>query len=148
MRVPTLAGGLGDTATCERAQVTLAEAAPKLVGDVMLKVPKTLSALATLDDARAFFANPKVVNALIVDGTAFVGMLYRTDLPSLLPGALPIRTFAKRSVPTITADRPVGEAIEILDAARSSRLVVVAADGVTLVGLLCLDLQRGGFCAS
>src|SRR5699024_10071830 len=100
--------------TCRRAQVTLDDAAPRCVDDVMLRRPKTLPASATVDDARALFDNPKIVTALLVDGTAFAGILERSDVPSLLAGSSPIRTFAHRTVPTITPDRPVTEAMEML----------------------------------
>lgn len=136
-----------DVASCVQAQTTRQEAAPQLVGDVMLRTPKTLPGRATIDDARALFANPKVVSALVVDGDKFVGLLDRSDLPSLLAGSTPIRTFVRREVPTITPDRPVSEATDILDAWGLARLVVLAEDGATLAGLLCLDLQRAGFCA-
>jgi CBS domain-containing protein len=49
-------------------------------------------------------------------------------------------------VPTITPDRPVTEAMDILDTRGLARLVVLEEDGVTLAGLLCLDLKRAGFC--
>lgn len=137
---------MGDVVSCERAQVTRDAAAPKRVGDVMLRTPKTLSGRATVDEAREFFANPKVVSALVVDGTEFVGVLDRTDLPSLLPGNAPIRAYARRQVATITPDQPVTDAMEILDGAGMARLVVLANDGTTLKGLLCLDLKRAGFC--
>lgn len=135
-----------DAVTCERAQVTRTEAAPQLVRDVMLRTPKTLSGHATVDDARAFFANPKVVSALVVDDDRFVGLLDRTDLPSLLAGSSPVRTFVRRELDTITPDRTVAEATEILDGKGLNRLVVLESDGVTLAGLLCLDLKRAGFC--
>lgn len=136
-----------NTVTCERAQVTLDDAVTQLVGDVMLRSPKTLPGTARVDEARAFFANPKVVSALVVDGTAFVGLLDRTDMPSLLPGNSPIRTFVRREIATVTPDLPVADAIEILNERGLARLVVLDKDGVTLAGLLCLDLRRAGFCA-
>lgn len=131
--------------TCERAQVTRDEAAPRTVGEVMLRTPKTLPGSATVDDARAFFGNPKMVSAVVVDGTRFVGLLDRSDLPSLLPGAAPIRAYV-RATPTMTPSGSVVDAMEILDERNVARIAVVAEDGVTLAGLLCLDRQRAGFC--
>lgn len=135
-----------DAVTCERAQVTRGDAARYLVGDVMLRHPKTLPGNARVDEARQFFADAKVISAVIVDGTAFVGLLERSDVPSLLPGSSPIRTFARRDIATITPDRPVADAVDILDAGGLARLVVLESDGVTLAGLLCLDRKRAGFC--
>ena len=134
--------------TCDRAQITRDDAAQQVVGDVMLATPKTLSGRATAAEARAFFDNPKVVSAVVADGDRFVGLLERSDLPSLFAGSTPIRTFVRREIATITPDRPVTEAVEILDARGLSRLVVLDADGQTLVGLLCLDRKRAGFCSS
>lgn len=146
MSIQTSGRDVLDPVTCERAQVTLDDAATQLVRDVMLRRPKTLAGGATVDDARALFADPKVVTAIVADGSAFVGLLSRSDLPSLLPGNAPIRTFSRRAVPWITPDRPVAEAVEILDGHGLARLVVLETDGVTLAGLLCLDLKRAGFC--
>lgn len=146
MSIPLMTDGVMDPVSCERAQVTRDDAATRLVRDVMLRHPKTLRGDATVDDARALFADAKVVTAIVADGTAFVGLLSRTDLPSLLPGNAPIRTFSRRAVPSITPDRPVTEAVEILDDRGLARLVVLEEDGVTLAGLLCLDLKRNGFC--
>jgi CBS domain-containing protein len=134
--------------SCDRAQITRDDAAPQLDPDHKQANPKTHSARATAADARAFFDNPKVVSAVVADGQRFVGLLERSDLPSLLAGSTPIRTFARREVATITPDRPVTEAVEILDARGLSRLVVLDDDGQTLVGLLCLDRKRAGFCTS
>lgn len=133
--------------SCERAQVTRDDAAPQRVRDVMLARPKTLSGRATVADARAFFADPKVVSAVVADEDRFVGLLDRSDMPSLLAGSTPIRTFVRREVATITAGRPVTEAMDILDSRGLSRLVVIGDDGQTLVGLVCLDRRRAGFCA-
>lgn len=142
----TPAGSLMDPVTCERAQVTRVDAAKKLVGDVMLRHPKTLRGDATVKDARAMFADSKVVSAIVADGTKFVGLLDRSDLPSLLAGDSPIRTFARRRIITTTPARPIEEAMEVLDERGLARMVVLEEDGVTLAGLLCLDLKRAGFC--
>lgn len=141
-----LIDGLMDPVTCERAQLSMEEAAPQLVRDVMLTTPKTLAGNATLADARRFFENPKLVTAVLLDGARFAGILNRGDLPALVPESAPVRGYARRQVPTITPDRPTTEAIAILDATRSARLVVLEQDGTTFAGLLCLDLQRAGFC--
>lgn len=138
--------GADDAVTCDLAQVTREAATRQLVGDVMLRHPKTLPGNTRVDQARRFFEDSKVISALIVDGTAFVGLLERSDLPSLLPGTSPVRTFVRREIATITPDRPVSEAVDILDAGGLARLVVLESDGVTLAGLLCLDRKRAGFC--
>jgi CBS domain-containing protein len=134
-------------ATCDAAQVTRTGAASRRVRDVMLRSPKTLAHDASVRDASALFANPKVVEAVLTDGSAFVGLLARDDLPDEAPGSAPISVYARRDVTRITGSLPVPETLAILDAEGSSRLVVLEDDGVTLAGLVCLDLRRGGFCA-
>lgn len=135
-----------EAATCDRAQVTRGEAAPQLVRDVMLKNPKTLPADASVGAARQFFANPKLVTALLVDGTAFAGALDRDDVPVDGEDTAPARKHAHRDVATISPGRSMQDAVAVLDEHRTNRLVVLEDDGVTLAGLLCLDLQRAGFC--
>ena len=134
-------------ATCDAAQVTRTDAASQRARDVMLGSPKTLPHDASVHDARALFANPKVVEAVLTDGSAFVGLLARDDLPEGAPGSAPISVYTRREVTGVTGGLPVPEALAILDAEGSSRLVVLEDDGVTLAGLVCLDLTRGGFCA-
>lgn len=135
-----------DLATCDQGPISEEAASTQTVGEVMLRTPKTLSVNATLDEARAAFDNPKVVSALLVDGTAFAGLLDRSDLPSLLAGSVPIRTFARTTVPTVRAETPVPNALEIMGGYGTTRLVVLGDDGITLIGLLCLDRKRTGFC--
>jgi CBS domain-containing protein len=135
-----------DPLSCDRGQVTTDEALTRLVGDVMLANPKTLPGQATVGDARVFFGNPKVVTAVVVDGERFVGLLDRSDLPSLLPDSSPVRTFARRGVPTTSPSELVSDAMAVLHQYELARLVVLGEDGVTLAGLLCLDLGRSGFC--
>lgn len=137
---------LEDAATCERAQLPRTEVAAQLVREVMVARPKTLSGDATVAAARAFFANPKVVTAVLVDGAAFAGILDRSDLPVSAPDAAPVRGYARRDVVTTTPSRPMRDALTALDTRSLSRLVVLEDDGVTLAGLLCLDLNRAGFC--
>lgn len=138
--------GGADAATCDFPQIEREDARPQLVGDVMLATPKTLDAKATVAEARAFFANPKVVNAVLTDGDRFVGVLTRSDMPTILAPEAPVRQHARRQVPTTTAARPMTEVIETLDEMGLARMVVLGEDGVTLAGLLCLDTQRNGFC--
>jgi FOG: CBS domain len=120
--------------------------ATQQVRDVMVKRPKTLPVEATVADVRRYFDNPKVVNAVLVDGTAFVGVLEREDLSATAPESSPVRGLARRTGLTIAADAPMSEAIAMLDEHDERRIVVLGDDGETLVGLLCLDKHRTGFC--
>lgn len=123
-----------------------AQAATRPVQDVMISTPKTLPAAATAADARALFINPKVLSVPLLDGTAFAGLLDREDLPETATDGAPIRGFARYTVPTITPDRPMQEALDLMAATEAVRLVVLAEDGSTLRGLLALDHDRTGFC--
>jgi CBS domain-containing protein len=134
-------------ATCDAAQVTRIAAASKRACDVMLRTPKTLPHDASVRDARALLANPKIVEAVVIDRRAFVGLLSRADVPDDAPGSTPVSGYVRRDVTRITGDLPVPDALAILDAEGSSRLAVLEDDGVALAGLLCLDIRRGGFCA-
>lgn len=135
-----------NSAPCDRPQVPSDEMGPQLVRDVMIKHPKTLPGDATVGEARKFFANPKVITAVLVDATAFAGTLDRAQLPDSAPDRAPAREHAHREVATIAPDRPARDALTLLDADRSSRLVVLGNDGVTLAGLVCLNHERTGFC--
>ena len=132
--------------TCDNADVKATDAATQLVRDVMVKRPKTLPVEATVADVRRFFENPNVLNALLVDGTTFVGVLERDDVAPTAPETAPARELAKRAGMTIAADAPMSEAMRMLDDYDERRLVVLADDGQTLAGLLCLDKRRAGFC--
>lgn len=139
-------GAAMDAATCDFPQIQRSEAHPKLVRDVMLSTPKTLDASATVAQAREFFANPKLVNAVLTDGDTFVGVLTRSDIPAILAPGAPVRQHARRHVPTTTPSRPMAEAMATLDERGLARMVVLEEDGERLAGLLCLDTQRNGFC--
>jgi CBS domain-containing protein len=117
------------------------------VADVMLRRPKTLPADATVADVRALFANPKVMTALLVDGTTFAGVLDREDLPDAAADDEPARKHARADVARVDPGTPVPEARAWLDEHDERRLVVMDADGVTLRGLLCLNKRRTGFCS-
>lgn len=119
-----------------------------LVRDVMVSRPKTMPATATVADVRQTFANSHVISALLVDGTAFAGVITRDAVPDAVPDDASARDFASIDVPTIRPDMPVAEAVAMLDADGERRLVVLADDGATLAGLLCLDESRTGFCGT
>jgi CBS domain-containing protein len=118
------------------------------VGDVMVAEPKTMPADATVADLRKAFANPHVISALLVDGESFAGMVHRDALAGAAAAAddAPALTLAATDAPRVTPSMPLPDAVAILDATDSRRLVVLADDGETLAGLLCLDESRSSFC--
>jgi CBS domain-containing protein len=119
-----------------------------LVRDVMVARPKTMPATASVADVRQTFANPHVISALLVDATAFAGVIARGAIPDTVPDDASARDFASTDVPTIRPDMPVADAVAMLDADGERRLVVLDEDGATLAGLLCLDESRTGFCGT
>lgn len=135
-----------DPAQCENPSVGGADAATRTVGEVMITRPKTLPALASVQEARALFTNPKVLTAVLVDGEKFAGLLDRDALPEWEPGANSVGVYARTAVPTITPDRPVSDAVALMEGEDALRLVVLDEDGATLRGLLCVDHERTGFC--
>ena len=115
------------------------------VADVMLSHPKTLPANATVGDVRAFFENPKVMMAVLVDGDSFRGAIERDGLPPDAAGDASALEFAP-DPPTISPDSGVEDALDALEGIESRRLVVLDADGTTLLGLVCLNSSRTRFC--
>ena len=135
-----------DAAACENPSIGGDQAATRTVGEVMIARPKTLPAKASVQQARELFANPKVLTAVLVDGDKFAGLLDRDSLPEWEPGADSVEVYARTAVATITPERPVSDAVELMHGEDALRLVVLDADGETLRGLLCLDHERTGFC--
>ena len=116
------------------------------VSDVMVTRPKTLPADATVADLRRLFANSHVISALLVDGSAFAGIVNRDDVPAGAADTTPAGELANRDVTTITPSAPVADAMAVLEATGDFRVVVLKEDGATLAGLVCLDQPRTGFC--
>jgi CBS domain-containing protein len=131
---------------CHHPKARLDERDARLVGDVMSARPKTLPADASVGDLRRLFENMHVISALLVDGTAFAGAVHRDGVPADAPDTMAARQLARRDVPTARRDTPVTEAMAQLDSTGAFRAVVLDDDGVTLVGLVCLDQPRTGFC--
>jgi CBS domain-containing protein len=111
----------------------------------MRRRPKTLPLDATVGDLRRLFANPKVLDVVLVDGEAFAGLVDRDALAGL-PDETPAQALARSAGVTIAPEANLNEAMARLEGDASWRLVVVGVDGVTLEGLLCLNATRTGFC--
>jgi CBS domain-containing protein len=119
-----------------------------LARDAMITAPKTVAADATVDQLRSLFANPHVTTALSVDGSRFVGCVERDQVTDSIAGDTPARALATRRIPTVEPDTPLTDALSILDAQGGRRLVVLDLAGSQLRGLLCLTVDRHGFCQS
>ena len=123
-----------------------AEAQEMLVRDVMVRRPKTMAAASTVAQLRAHFENPRVRTALLADDGRFAGAIAPEELPDTAAGGEPARAYAAADVPTVGPDLPMADALALMERRGDHRLVVVAEDGETLVGLLCLDKTGTSFC--
>jgi predicted transcriptional regulator len=122
------------------------EAAGLLVRDVMVRRPKTLPARSTVAELRAHFENPRVRTALLADDGRFAGAIAPEELPPGAAGSDAARAYARTDVPTVGPDATMADALALMDRRLDHRLIVLDADGETLVGLLCLDTSGAGFC--
>jgi len=135
-----------DAGRCVNFTGTREQATGKRIGDVMLRRPKSLPVDATVGDVRRKLENPSLHNVILLDGSAFAGLVDREEVPAEVPDSTPARQFAAVDVPTVTPDVPVPHVLAAMDAGQLSRLVVLDADGRTFAGLVCLDHTGEGFC--
>lgn len=94
------------------------------------------------------FASSHVTTALLVDGTRFVGCVERDQVTDALAGDAPAYALATRQILTVEPDTPLTDALSMLDAQGDRRMVVLDSAGSQLRGLLCLTVDRRGFCKS
>jgi CBS domain-containing protein len=131
---------------CVNGKVARDAAQELLVRDVMVRRPKTISARCSVAELRAHFENPHVRTALLADEGRFAGAIAPEELPDGADGSEPARAYATTDVPTVGPDANMADALELMERRGDRRLVVVDADGETLVGLLCLDRTGTSFC--
>jgi hypothetical protein len=132
---------------CIRGRIGREEIADLIVGDVMDPEPKTTPAMTTVGQLRGWFAaDAHVRTALLTDGAMFLGAVGLDDLPADAPADQLAVEFARRPANVIGPDRPAGEALARLDAEAGCRVVVLAQDDHTLLGLVCMDAARTHFC--
>jgi len=117
------------------------------VGEVMLRRPKTLDPAATVADLRRLFENDNVRTALLVDGATLVATVDQDDVPASAGTGEPALTFARYDAERVGPEVPVRDVVDLLERTRQGRLVVVAGDGTTLLGLLCLSGVDDAFCS-
>jgi CBS domain-containing protein len=114
-----------------------------VAADLMVVDPKTLGADASVAEVRDQLANPKVQLVLLTDGRAFRGAI--TRLPAEAAPDDPALAYADPEAETISPRASADEAFERA-AASPNRRVIVLDDDQNLVGLLCLNPSRTGFC--
>jgi CBS domain-containing protein len=116
-----------------------------LAADLMLREPKTLSADASVAEVREQLANRRVQMVLLADGRAFKGAVTRIPADAA-PGARALE-HADTDPEVISPHASADEAFERA-AASPNRRVIVLDDDRNLLGLLCLNRDRSGFCGS
>ena len=114
-----------------------------VAADLMLPDPKTLGADASGAEVRDLLANPKVQLVLLTDGRAFKGAVTHVP-PDAEPGD-PALAYIDPGAETISPFASADEAFE-RTAAAPNRRVIVLDDDRNLLGLLCLNQSRSGFC--
>jgi CBS domain-containing protein len=116
-----------------------------IAADLMLREPKTLTADAPVAEVRDQLANPKVQLVLLADGRAFKGAV--THIPADAPPGDRALAYIDPAPETISPRASADEAFERA-AASPNRRVIVLDDDRNLVGLLCLNPSRTGFCGA
>src|SRR6476661_8119077 len=111
--------------------------------DLMLRDPKTLTAAASVAEVRELLANPKVQMVLLADGGTFKGAV--THVPADASGRDRALAYVDPNVETISPRASADEAFERTAASRNRRVIVLDEDD-KLLGLLCLNPDRTGFC--
>lgn len=115
------------------------------VREVMLANPKTLSADASIAEARAALGNDHVHMVLLTEGRTLGGTLTRTDLPPAGSDGLAL-FWSTLSGRTVSPETPTRVVQDLLIERGLRRVAVVDADG-SLLGLVCLKRRRTGFCS-
>ena len=115
-----------------------------VVADLMLREPKTLSADATVADAREQLAGGRAKMLLLVEGPEFRAAL--TSIPADADDDAPAIAFADHDPETIAPDAPGDDVIARLNANPHGRIVVLDEQR-NLHGLLCLSRDGSRLCA-
>ena len=111
--------------------------------DLMLHNPKTLTAAASVAEVRELLANPKVQMVLLADEGAFKGAV--THVPADASPRDRALAYVDTDAETISQDASADEAFERAAASPTRRVIVLDEDD-NLLGLLCLNPSRTGFC--
>jgi CBS domain-containing protein len=117
--------------------------AGQAAADLMLREPKTLRGDATVSEVRAVLGNPKVQMVLLADGRTFRGAI--SKIPESASAAEPAVAYADPDAETISPTDS-GDSAFLRAAASPHRRVIVLGDDSELLGLLCLNERRTGFC--
>jgi CBS domain-containing protein len=100
----------------------------------------------TVGELRTFFEDDHVHMALLVDNGEIVGSVERADLVVATSDAMLAREFAALDGRTIAPDETLADAIAVMKRGGRRRLAVTA-EGLGLLGLLCLKASGRGCCS-
>ena len=114
-----------------------------LAADLMLREPKTLPADASVAEVRGQLASPRVQMVLLADGRVFKGAV--TAIPEEAAPAERALDYADRELETLPPDASGDIAFERAAASPNRRVIVLDEDR-NLLGLLCLNAAKTGFC--
>jgi CBS domain-containing protein len=116
-----------------------------VAADLMLREPKTLTDDASVAEVREQLANPKVQLVLLAHGSTFKGAV--TRIPADASPDDRALDYIDADTEVIAPHASADEAFERA-AASPTRRVVVLDDDSNLLGLLCLNPNRTGFCGT
>jgi hypothetical protein len=109
----------------------------------MLRNPKTLATDASVANVREQLANPKVQMVILTEGRTFRGAV--TAVPDEAAPTEFALSYIDANPETIPPRASAQEAFERASASPGRRVIVLDEDN-TLLGLLCLNPSRTGFC--
>ncbi len=110
---------------------------------MMLREPKTMTAEASVAEVREQLANPKVQMVLLADGGMFKGAV--THVPADASGRDRALAYIDAEPEVISPHASADEAFERASTSPNRRVIVLDEDD-KLLGLLCLNADRTGFC--
>jgi len=125
--------------------ITVADLLDRTAGEVVTVRGKELPADASVAEGRAIFASGSVRLIPLLDGAAYAGAVGRDDLEDADDGAA-IAAHATAQHPTAAASDRVADVVAGLGPEAGRRVVVLADDGRTYVGLMCFDRDRRRLC--
>jgi CBS-domain-containing membrane protein len=100
----------------------------------------------TVSEARQLLTGRAVKVLPVLDGQRYLGAVDR-DLLAEAPGDdAPVRSLAEGVLPVVVSTMPARNALDVLDEDGGTRLVVLAEDAATYVGVVCLRGDRKSLC--
>lgn len=100
----------------------------------------------TVAAARRLFLNESVLIVPVLDGLAYVGALDREAVAEGVPDSAAVGALVGPLVPTALATTATCDALGALDRDGANRLVVLAPDGSTYMGVVCIRSDRRRLC--